>query len=638
MRSALVLLGFMLAQTASSQQAQQSQQTTTASIEGAVVRSGTTDGISRAKVTLTPSQSSVAGQAVIVDADGKFAFRNLAAGQYRLSATKDGYVSSEYGQRGPNGSGIAITLTAQQHATDVRIGMTSTGAIGGRIVNRYGEPVGNANVQALRYTYQDGRRVLNSVQASRTNDRGEYRLFWMPPGQYIVSAQPQEQLAVDAGGTIFFQGPRGGGGPGGLLGPNGPQLGVGGVTRITIDGGPGAFNGPAGPGGGPPPPPPPPPVPVDNPETYLPVYFPGTTDVASATPIDLRAGGNVDGVNLTVVDVKPVRIRGQVLSGGRPAAGAQVSFYQRNNLNGSLTIRGATASDTGAFEFRNVAPGSYEIAATVNAAGPGVVLLGTPLGAAAGVTTANVGAGRGGRNNGQPVLGVRVPVDVNSSDIDGISLVLENGYNIAGRTTIEGVVSNDILSSVTGMRILLQSDPAIPPLAIAPAFPQADGTFSVTGVTAGTYRLSIAGLPRNIYVKTARFAGEEVYNSGLRIEGDPRGQLEIFLGATPGSLDAMAVDDKQMPEAGVSVALVPDPSQVKRMDMYRSATSDATGKVHWDGVIPGDYKIFAWEDIENGAWADPEFMRNFDGRGTSVHIDERGRANVNVKVIPYKAN
>jgi hypothetical protein len=235
-------------------------------------------------------------------------------------------------------------------------------------------------------------------------------------------------------------------------------------------------------------------------------------------------------------------------------------------------------------------------------------------------------------------MGVRVPVDVNSADIDGISLVLENGYNVAGRITVEGVVSNDAFSSVTGMRILLQSDPVIPTLAIAPAFPEADGTFSITGVTSGTYRLSIAGLPRNMYVKTARFAGEDVYNSGLRIEGDPRGQLEIVLGATPGSLDAVTVDEKQMPEAGVTVALVPDPSQVKRIDMYRNATSDASGKVHWDGVIPGDYKIFAWEDIENGAWADPEFMRNFDGRGTSVHIDERGRANVNVKVIPYKAN
>src|SRR3954470_9687155 len=212
MKSALVLFGFILVQTASSQQPQPSQQTTpTASIEGAVVRSGTTAGISRAKVTLTPSQSSVAGQAVIVDADGKFAFRNLAAGQYRLSAAKDGYVSSEYGQRGPNGSGVAITLTAQQHATDIRIGMTSTGAIGGRIVNRYGGPVGNASVQALRYTYQNGRRVLNAAQTARTNDRGEYRLFWMTPGQYIVSAQPAEQINLDSGGTMFIQTARGGG-------------------------------------------------------------------------------------------------------------------------------------------------------------------------------------------------------------------------------------------------------------------------------------------------------------------------------------------------------------------------------------------------------------------------------------------
>jgi len=379
-------------------------------------------------------------------------------------------------------------------------------------------------------------------------------------------------------------------------------------------------------------------VPVDSPETYLTVYFPGTTDVGSATPIDLRAGGNIDGVNLTVVDVKPVRIRGQVLSGGRPAAGAQVSFYPRSNPNGNLTVRGATASDTGAFEFRNVAPGSYEIAATVNAAGPGVVLLGTPLGAAARVATGEVVGGRGGRNPGQPVMGVRVPVDVNSADIDGLSLVLENGYNIAGRATIEGITSNDALSALTGMRIQLQSDPLIPPLAIAPAFPDADGTFSITGVTAGTYRLSVSGLPRNMYVKTARFAGDDVYNSGLRIEGDPRGQLEIVLGATPGSLDAVTLDEKQMPESGVTVALVPDPSQSKRIDMYRNATSDASGKIHWDGIIPGDYRIYAWEDIESGAWADPEFMHNFDGRGTSVHIDERGRATVNVKVIPYKAN
>jgi hypothetical protein len=235
-------------------------------------------------------------------------------------------------------------------------------------------------------------------------------------------------------------------------------------------------------------------------------------------------------------------------------------------------------------------------------------------------------------------MGVRVPVDVNSADIDGLSLVLENGYNVAGRITVDGISSNDVISTLTGTRILLQSDPLIPPLAIAPTNPEADGTFSITGVTAGTYRLTVAGLPRNMYIKTARFAGVDVYSNGLRIEGDPRGQIEIVLGSTPGALDAVALDDKQMPEPGVTLALVPDPSQVKRIDMYRNATSDASGKVRWENVIPGDYRIYAWEDIENGAWADPEFMRNYDGRGTAVHIDDRGRATVNVKVIPYKAN
>jgi hypothetical protein len=157
-------------------------------------------------------------------------------------------------------------------------------------------------------------------------------------------------------------------------------------------------------------------------------------------------------------------------------------------------------------------------------------------------------------------------------------------------------------------------------------------------MTAGTYRLNVAGLPRNMYVKSARFSGVDVYSNGLRIEGDPRGALDIVVGTTPGSLDAVALDEKQMPEAGVTVALVPDPSQAKRVDMYRNATTDASGKVRWDNVIPGDYRIYAWEDIENGAWADAEFMRNYEGRGTNVHIDDRGRVTVSPKVIPYKAN
>src|SRR5204863_188047 len=66
------------------------------------------------------------------------------------------------------------------------------GTISGRVFDRDGEPLANVTVEALKYSYQEGQRVLNGVQTARTNDLGEYRLFWLQPGQYFVSATPPE--------------------------------------------------------------------------------------------------------------------------------------------------------------------------------------------------------------------------------------------------------------------------------------------------------------------------------------------------------------------------------------------------------------------------------------------------------------
>ena len=563
-------------------------------------------------------------------------FRNLAAGQYRLSATRDGYVAAEYGQRGPGGSGVPITLAAQQQMKDARIEMSLMGVISGRVLNRFGEPVGNANVQALRYTYQEGRRTLAPSQSIRTNDLGEYRLFWMTPGQYIISAQPVDTLAVDPGGTVFVQAQRGGGGGPALAGALGAQLGVGGVTRITVGGAPSPdFIGTAA---VPPPPPPPPPGAVrDDSNLTLPVYYPGTTDVTTATPVDLRSGATVGGINFTVVEARPARIRGQVMNAGRPAAGAQVSIFQRGNTSGTLTVRSNPVSDTGTFEFRNLAPGSYEIIATLNAPGPGALIVGTPLGNAAGLTTANATIGRGPRNPGAPVMAARTQVDVVNSDVEGVSLLLENGFNVNGKLTSEGRSPND--GALSGIRIQLQSEPNLPPLAIPAVNAEADGTFSITGVSPGNYRISIGAVPRNMYVKSALLGGVDILNTGgIVLEGEPRGALDIILGNSPGSLDSAVVDNRQMPVAGATVVLVPDSARRKRYDLFRQATSDSSGRIHLDNVVPGDYKVFAWEVVESNAWTDPDFLRSYESNGVAVRVTEGGRGAADVQVIPYKAN
>jgi hypothetical protein len=387
------------------------------------------------------------------------------------------------------------------------------------------------------------------------------------------------------------------------------------------------------------PPPPPPPAPplavIDDSNVYLPIYYPGTTDVAAASPVDLRTGGNIGGINLTLIDAKPVRIRGQVLNGGRPAAGAQVSLVQRTAVADALTTRTVAANnDTGAFEFRNVAPGTYDLIATLNAFGRGAQLIGTPLGNAAGLNVVTAGVGRGGRIPGAPIMGARTQLDVNSADIEGISLLLDTGLNVNGRIGIEGQPA----SNLTSVRIQLLTDPVLPSLAIPAVNPGEDGSFSISGVISGTYRLSVLALPRNTYVKSARLGGVDILNGGLRIDSTPNGSLDIILGISPGTVDATVMDEKQMPVPAVTVALVPTGGQEKRYDVYRSATSDASGRIHLEGVVPGDYRVYAWESVENGAWTDPDFLRNYQSNGVSVHVSEGGLAAVDVRLIPYRVN
>src|SRR5262245_54192066 len=92
---------------------------------------------------------------------GRFSFRNVPPGEYRLYATRSsGYIPGEYGQRSPVGVGTPLTLAAGQVLSDVRLAMSPTGSISGRIVDGDGDPVVGARVNALRVAYQEGERIL----------------------------------------------------------------------------------------------------------------------------------------------------------------------------------------------------------------------------------------------------------------------------------------------------------------------------------------------------------------------------------------------------------------------------------------------------------------------------------------------
>src|SRR5262249_50500130 len=93
---------------------------------------------------------------------------------------------------------------------------------------------------------------------------------------------------------------------------------------------------------------------------------------------------------------------------------------------------------------------------------------------------------------------------------------------------------------------------------------------------------------------------------------------------------------KQEPDADSTVVLLP--MNRNRIDLIRFVTTDASGKFRFDRVPPGDYKLFAWDEVEQGAWQDPQFMQSFEERGMAIRVEEgTAPSDVRVFVIPAAA-
>ena len=82
------------------------------------------------------------------------------------------------------------------------------------------------------------------------------------------------------------------------------------------------------------------------------------------------------------------------------------------------------------------------------------------------------------------------------------------------------------------------------------------------------------------------------------------------------------------------------PSEKERAQIaesYQHATTHQFGRFEFKSVVPGDYKVYAWEEAESTAWMDPEFMKPLEGTGESVTVGESDETSVQVNLIPAES-
>lgn len=283
----------------------------TAVIRGQIVAADTGAPIRRAQVRVS-SPEARESRVAATDAQGRFEVKELPAGRYTINASKGGFVTLQYGQRRPSESGTPIELGDGQTLDKLTIALPRGSVLGGRITDEFGEPVANASVIAMRYSYAGGGRRLTAAPGSNsrdtTDDQGHYRLFGLPPGEYFVSA--------------------------------------------TLRSGPEAAD------------------PTGEVSGYAATYFPGTPNLSEAARVTLAVSQENTTVSFGLIATRLVRVSGQVLtSTGEPAAGGNVMLLSGGSATGrGIQLQqggggGGRIDRTGAFTIANVAPGRYQVQA-----------------------------------------------------------------------------------------------------------------------------------------------------------------------------------------------------------------------------------------------------------------------------------
>lgn len=311
-----------------------------------------------------------------------------------------------------------------------------------------------------------------------------------------------------------------------------------------------------------------------------PVYFPGVTKPEGAALIRIRAGEEMS-ANLQLQRERSVKISGKVLNTLPDATPLSGFLLLPRDLSGIYdapqwrVIRNeAQGAPDGRFEVHASRPGSYNLIAV----------------------TQNFRMGK-------------IALEISDRDISDVELNIERGSQVA----VNLAPTDAPQALLEAVRVALS-----PVEMIAPPLTQSLTTFRKVStvfenVPQGTYAVAFLPLPRGLYLADIRQGARSVMDTGVVVAGQSSSQpVEIVMGVGGAKIEGSA------PRAN-RVSLIPQAPRRENRQLVRNVAV-VNGRFELVGVTPGEYRIFAWDDLPSGADESIEFMTPYEQRGRLVKV------------------
>jgi carboxypeptidase family protein len=562
----------------------------TASISG-IVLTDDTDArpLRRVRVFLNSPDDEVARTTISDDA-GRFVFDGLRAARYTVGGTKEGYVTVNYGASRPGRAGAPLTLADGQALADLTLTLPRGAVITGVLLDPEGLPVPGVSMRALRYVYTvTGERRLSAVSTTMashiTDDRGAYRIYGLPAGEYAIAAPAtlppgsnvllMNDTEVRAALDELKQSQR-------------PQTTSNSKTAAGSE------------------------TDADAPRAigYAPVFYPGTTAASQAAVIPLGKSEERAGIDFQLQYVPTGTIRGSVIT----PEGVSPEYIRVHLIATSDVILSGNSNESrttsvtakGEFSFLTVPPGAYTIIAK-GTRGP----------------TANAS-----------MFWATTELVVDGQSQQEIALSLQPGLTVSGRVVFDGRTPPPDPSRIRVTLLPVLSAGQVS-LGTAAVVVDAGGRFTITGITAARYRVqaSISG-PSGWMLASSVVSGRDVLDTPLDLRQSVDGAVVTFTDR-PGELSGVVRDSAGKPMSAHTVILFA-PERMLWTPMsrrIRAVPSTADGRFLFRMVAPGEYWLAAVADVDDGEWYNPVLLeRLLTGPAVKTTISEGEKKTLDVRI------